>query len=264
VGSAVRGICKKSKEIAGSGDMLGGILESLNKLIMTRITQVLQPNVRHLVSFGMKFIRGLLGPIAAGVIGVLGSVPFIGGALAPIGQIVYDIALNLLEDAATNGLMGIVERLLSQLLRAAITPVFNVVKEKVLGPLLGPFVSALGSFCGNVVDKLQFSALPPKDRWIERALACPGRLPRYEWIQRDAAVARAQLLGRAKEMRTKVAAYARNLADRYLARYGLSYDSWMAAVGRDAHPVMVARATQIQRDLRKVADEMRARVRRTR
>lgn len=60
------------------------------------------------------------------------------------------------------------------------------------------------------------------------------------------------------------AAYARSIADRYLARCGLTYDSWMAAVDRDAHPVMVARATEIERDLRKVARDMRARLRRTR
>jgi hypothetical protein len=240
------------------------MLEALSKLIMDRLMKVLDPNVRHLITFGMRFLRGLLGPIVAGVIGALASIPFVGGALAPIGEVAYDLAMNLLEDAAHRGLMGLIEKLLSQLLREVLTPVFKAVQNSVLAGALKGFSDVLGSVCGGVVAALKFSALPPRDRWLNRALACSGRHVPLDWIYRDAAVARARMLHMAKEMRTRVAAYARNLADRYLARYGLSYDSWMAAVGRDAHPVMVARATQIQRDLRKVADEMRARVRRTR
>jgi len=256
-------VCKANEKIPGSGDLLGGMLEALNKRIMSRIMQALEPNVRHLISFGMRFLRGLLGPIAAGVIGALASVPFVGGALAPIGQIVYDLSLNLLEEAALRGLFGLVERLLSQLLRAVLTPVFKVVQEKLLAGVFSEFSKVLGSVCSGVVRKLKFSALPPKDRWIERALACGARPVPLDWIHRDAAVARAQMLHQARKMRRDVARFARTIADRYLARYGLSYDAWMAAVGRDARSVLVARATKISRDLSRLATEMRARVRRS-
>jgi hypothetical protein len=114
VGGAVSAVCTAQEQIAGSGEMLGGRLEALSNLVMSRIMQVLEPNVRHLVTFGMRFIRGLLGLVAAAIIEALGSVPFVGGALAPIGQIVYDIALGFVEDGTVNGLLGVVERLLGQ------------------------------------------------------------------------------------------------------------------------------------------------------
>jgi hypothetical protein len=65
------------------------------------------------------------------------------------------------------------------------------------------------------------------------------------------------ILRTAAKMRRNVTTYARDLADRYLARYGLSYDAWMAAVSRGAVPVNVARAGFIERDLRREAASLR-------
>jgi hypothetical protein len=257
VGAGVKQVCKAHEEVKGSGDLLGGMLKAFNELIMGRIMNVLEPNVRDLISYGMRFLRGLLGPIAAAVIGALGSIPFVGGALAPIGQVVYDLALNLLEDAAKRGLMSLIEKLLAQLLREALTPVFQALQKSALAGALQAFSNALGQACGGIVTGLKFSALPPRDQWLGRALACSARpLPR-EWIHREAAVARARMLHLATGMRRQVASYARSLADRYLARYGLTYDGWMAAVGSNAQPVVLAHASKIRRGLEETLTEMR-------
>jgi hypothetical protein len=197
----------------------------------------------------MRFLRGLLGPIAAGVIGALGSIPFVGGTLAPIGQVVYDLALNLLEDTAKRGLMSLIEKLLAQLLREALTPVFQALQKTVLAGAFQAFSNVLGRASGGLVTGLSLSALPPRDQWLDRALACSAPpLPR-DWIAREAAVARARMLQLASGMRRQVAAYARSLADRSLARYGLTCDGWMAAVAADARPVVLARAQMIRQGL---------------
>jgi hypothetical protein len=77
--------------------------------------------------------------------------------------------------------------------------------------------------------------------------SCSGRIVPMDWIHRDAAIARATMLRNAKEMKTNVAQLARSIADRYLARYGLTYESWMAAVGAGASPVLVAGGSALER-----------------
>jgi hypothetical protein len=264
VTKGIREICKKHEQVAGSGALLGRMLEALNKLVMDRIMKALEPSVRHLISHGMRFVRGILSPIATAVIGALASVPFVGGALAPIGQVVYDMSLNALEEAGMRGLLGIVERMLAQLLRSALTPVFKVVQQKVLAGTFQEFTRVLGGSCGGAVAALKFSELPPKDRWLERALACSGRIVPMDWIHRDAAIARATMLRNATEMKANVAHLARSIADRYLARYGLTYDSWMAAVGAGASPVLVAQAARLSKDLERVGATLRAQLPRRR
>jgi hypothetical protein len=44
----------------------------------------------------------------------------------------------------------------------------------------------------------------------------------------------------AARMQRSVHLYAKDIADRYLARYGLSYDTWMAAVAQGASPQLLA------------------------
>src|SRR5207248_10210438 len=80
----------------------------------------------------------------------------------------------------------------------------------------------------DATGALKFSALPPRDRWLERVLACRAPPGLDESIQRNAVLAQRRILRTAAEMRRDVAVSARDLADRYLARYGLDYDAWMA------------------------------------
>jgi hypothetical protein len=70
-----------------------------------------------------------------------------------------------------------------------------------------------------------------------------------EEIEREAAVAQRHILETGARMRKRVATYARDLADRYLARFGYTYDSWIAAVGHGPTPALAARARSIERAL---------------
>jgi hypothetical protein len=105
--------------------------------------------------------------------------------------------------------------------------------------------------------EVKFSAFPLRDRWIDRALACGAGRPFPDaQIRLDAELARRHILGVGAQMRRGVAALAGELADSYLARHGLSYDGWMAAVANYA-PKALARASEMVRDLEKLAAKKR-------
>ena len=78
-------------------------------------------------------------------------------------------------------------------------------------------------------------------------------------IHKDAALARAEVMATAAEMRRESVALARDLADHYLARYGMTLDGWMAAVGQGATPAFATRANELVRDLNGEARVLRER-----
>jgi hypothetical protein len=258
----VKNQCKAFKQVQGSGELLSPMLEELTTEIAKRVMGVIEPNARHLISFGMRWVRTVLGPIAKAVVSALAGVPFIGAGLAPLGQIAYDMALNALEDAAFDLLMGVVERALAKLMGGVVTPVFKAVQRKIEAIVHSSFANVLGKICSEYVGELKFAALPPRDRWIERAYACKTRPLIDDRVLRDAEIARRQILRTAGEMRRGAAALAKGIANRYLARFGLTYDTWMASVAQGAAPQVVAQAKEITQSLRSTAEELRARVKR--
>jgi hypothetical protein len=124
---------------------------------------------------GFKFVREFLDPVAKSVISALAGIPFVGSALAALSQVAYSMAMDALENAAGDALLGVVERILSTLLRTVVTPVFKAVASKVLEMAAGACSAILGKNSAACTKKVKFATLPPKGRWLERALACPGR-----------------------------------------------------------------------------------------
>jgi hypothetical protein len=256
----VRKAARKKRKIDGSGDLLNPILDDLVKRVTARVVATIEPGARNLLSQGFKFVRSVLDPIAQSVISALAGIPFVGGALAALGQVAYSLGMNYLEEAAFDALRGIVERILAKMVKTAVTPVFKVVQKKLLALVQAACASGPLRAACPAGGELKFAAMPARDRWLGRALACKPPPVFDDRLRRDAVLARRRILGTAVEMRREVAAYARDLADRYLAQYGITYDGWMAAVAQGATPRLVARAGEISRGLRAQAGEIESRL----
>jgi hypothetical protein len=249
---------QKAETVPNTGELLNPLLEDLLSLISSRVMGVIEPNARSLLSKGFKFVREFLDPIAKSVISALAGIPFVGSALAALGQVAYSMAMDALENAAGDALLGVVERILSKLLRTVVTPVFKAVASKVLEMAAGACSAIMGKNSAACPKKVKFAALPTRDRWLERALACPGRPIFDQRMREEAIAAERHIAATAARMQRSVHLYAKDIADRYLARYGLSYDTWMAAVAHGASPRLVARAARIEESLLRRAEELRA------
>jgi hypothetical protein len=241
----------------GTGEILNEMLEDLVQVVTERLSAVVEPHARDLVGRAFKFVRAILDPIAKAVVGSLAAIPFVGAGLAPLGQEAYSMALSALEDGAFGALRGIVERILAKLVRLVITPAFKAVQSKILELAYGVCARLFPTSCPRD-GKLRFSALPPRDRWLERSLACPGPPIFDEKLYRDALAAHAQILETARQMRGEVALLSRDLADRYLGRFGYDLSSWLAAAG-NPNPTVIAQATAMERKLRRMAERLRGR-----
>jgi len=66
---------QKTVSIPNTGDLLSPMLEDLVKMATERVTAVIDPNARSLLSQGFKFIRSFLDPIAQSVISALAGIP---------------------------------------------------------------------------------------------------------------------------------------------------------------------------------------------
>jgi hypothetical protein len=249
---------RKGAAVPGTGELMNGMLEDLLKIVTKRLSGIVTPFARKLLTLGLKFVRAVLDPIVQAVIGALAEIPFVGGAIAPLANIAYSAALMIIEEVGGILLGMIVERVLATTLRGVVTPVLREVQGKILELAYGACAKIDPAVCPKE-GGLKFSALPAKDQWIARVMSCPGRQVIGPEIRRDAELARRQILGTAARMRRETAALSRDLANIYLARYGLTYDSWMAAVAQGATPSLLARASAISRDLEKRAAVERAR-----
>jgi hypothetical protein len=236
--------------------ILGKLLEELVGIISKRALGPLEPKARELLSRGFKLVREVLGPIAKAVIGALGSIPFVGGALAPIGAVLYDLAMDKLEELIFSSFMGLVERFIGKTLRPIIAALFNMVKGKLL--------ELVNSLCAKIApgicpkEGLKFAALPEKDRWIERALACnrPPIIGPEE--HRQSALAFQRIQSTSAEMQREVLVYTREIADEHLAKYGHTYNSWMAyAKSGIPSPMLAQQAADIRRGLATAMEELK-------
>jgi hypothetical protein len=254
---------RNEKVIQGTGDLLNGFLEDLIAEATKRVMAVVEPNARNLVARGFKFVRQSLDPVAQGAIGSLAALPFgAGAALAPLAHAIYSMALDSLENGAFDLLRGIVERMLGKLVRQTINPFFSAAKGKVLKLAYGVCAATHPEICPKgtkLGGELRFSALPARDLWIDRALACSGPPVFDESVYRKARLARAKILDAARKMRRDVAYFARDMADHLLAGYGQTYGSWVAAFGPNARPELVARVGQIEDQLRKKTAALQSR-----
>jgi hypothetical protein len=76
--------------------------------------------------------------------------------------------------------------------------------------------------------------------------------------------AHARVLQRAAEMQRDATALAHDLANRYLARYGFTAQTWVAAVGTNPSGEVLVQAGAIERDVRRAAEGLRAKAKQTR
>src|SRR5262249_39323644 len=97
------------KSAVDSGEVLASLREDLVATINKRAMAIVDPMARNLLNRGVRYVRGVLDPIAKNVISALASVPFVGAGLAALGQLAYSMALSTLEDAALQALLGAVE-----------------------------------------------------------------------------------------------------------------------------------------------------------
>ncbi|MBI3074407.1 MAG: hypothetical protein HYY84_20030 [Deltaproteobacteria bacterium] len=211
------------------GGFMDKILDDLMNLVSSRVMELLEPGVRNLLAQGFKFVRSVLGPIAKAIIGALASVPFVGGALAPVGQVLYDFGMNKLEDLAFDLLRGVVERFFGKTVRGFLAKVFKAF-EKQLKSFIAAGCSKLGfgDVCKPLMKIQMFAMLPERHQWLARAINCKERPLIDEAMHKKAYAARQKILRIGNEMRRDVELYARAIADRQLAKFGLSYDGLMA------------------------------------
>lgn len=249
----------KLSTIAGTENILAEVLNQITNVVSARAMATVEPHARRLLNLGLRFVRGVLDPIAQSVISALAGIPFVGAGLAALGQVAYSLAMNALEDAAVDLLKKAVEGLLAKGVRAVVGPLFSHVKSWIQEAASAACKNTKEAKLGNLGDLcapvIRFAALSPRDQWIERAVACRPPAIIDERAKHEAVSARMRILRTASHMRREIAGLARDLADHYFARAGLSYDAWMAAVGtgnvtRLAAARIGARLSTLERRLR--------------
>ena len=234
------GIQNENKKMQGSGELVSGMIDELTQELTNRVHGLLGPLVGNLVARGFSYIRTILEPVLGAVIGMIGSIPFVGGALAAVAQVAFTLVMNKIEEAVTNGVTDLVAGFLTPIIRKAVGGLMQPVKTKLALMIRAECPSQVCPPTGQ----LQFSALPAKDQWLERALACKVKPFIDDNMLREAGLARARLQRAGEEMRQNVAVYARTFADPALARHGYSYDSFMQAA-KEPSPAFLASVAHI-------------------
>jgi hypothetical protein len=145
--------------------------------------------------------------------------------------------------------------------RGVMAPLFVGVRDQLL-QYVHSACQAIPGACPED-GKLQISALPPKDAWIERAIACRRGPLLDRQAYANAAAARRRIEGKARTMLRGAERWARAIADRYFAKFGLTYDAWMASVGTGPAPKVAAHAREmaaaLARETARLKEDLRAR-----
>jgi hypothetical protein len=242
--------------IKGSGQLYTQMVEELLEKVTKGVMQALTPAVKDLFKKGFSYVRKLLGVVAKAIIGALGSIPFVGGALAAAAAVAYDFGMNALEDFAVEKLLVLVELLVSKLVRAILG---NIMKgtEKVVLKLVAKAVCVKFKEICPTGGNLRFAELPPASRWIERALACKAPpVIDQDRMQEIAVAARIDLIRQTQDLERRAPVLARAFADRYLAHFGVTSGQLINAyAGVKTDPSIVAFAKEIDEQIRKKADE---------
>jgi hypothetical protein len=243
-----------TKAIPGTSNLINHLLDKLLDTAVARVNKHVSPRARWLFTKGLAFLHNILDPIANSVVTALASIPYVGSTLSGLALNVYQRIMAYLRDTIIDKLVGLVERLVGKAIRGHIKGLFTRVSKKVLELVVGfcpRILSKYGDFQSACPKEVQFAALPARDRWLERALACSPRELIDDRIRENAVAARHQLLGIAARMRREVPQIARDLADGYLARFGYNHDTWMAAVAGTPPARLAVRAAAIKRALRR-------------
>jgi hypothetical protein len=241
---------KQQNRTVPDDQLVPDLLQAVQKLLADRLSRFVIPKAKALLSDGFRRLRGLLKPVEAAAVSAAAGAPFVGAVLAMGVTFAFDVGLSKLEDFVADKLVGFVERFLSGGLRSVLSPLMASLKKVIVEKVKAECVTrGFGDFCPD-----QLVAAAPGDAWIERATAC-----RYAPVigpaeMANAARAEARMQRRASKFRREAPRLARAFADQMLARYGYSYDSWLAATASTVHTARAAlaakRATTIERRLR--------------
>jgi hypothetical protein len=250
----VQQVQRTNKIIPGSGELLGAMLEDLTNQVMQRVMQTIEPKARDLVGRGFRLVRSALGGVAKAVVAALASVPFVGSALAPLGQIAYDAGLNMLEEIAFDRLKGIAERTLAKTLRG----LMPVVMKEAQAQIAKSVHSECQKFgvCGPE-GEMKFGALPPHQDWLNRALGCTRRPLIDREVYRQAELARRDLARQAEALERQAPELAKEMARGVLAHHGLAYEDVLAAAGGDEAARITGRFEEVVRALKVAVRKLR-------
>ncbi|MBI3072162.1 MAG: hypothetical protein HYY84_08585 [Deltaproteobacteria bacterium] len=234
-------------KLKGSGGIVTALANELIGFLSKKIVGFIEPFARKLISLVMNLLQPLVVGLRTAIAGAVAGIPFGGGALVMAVNAAFDYVWSAIVDLLTNKLFGVIERMLTAGLRAVFGPIVKAIKQMVIdGVQTACQGLGISDFCPS-----QFAELPPKDRWLEGALACEGApvVPTHEELNAIAAVARERLERRHQRLIEEAPQIARRFADRHFARYGHTLDSWMAMVGPAATAGQRAIAERIGREM---------------
>jgi hypothetical protein len=104
------------------------VLAALNTWASGFVLERIEPRVDALIAKGFSLLRGVTDPIIASAVGVLGSIPFVGGAVAAAASMGFNEGMKYLA--------GLIAGKAKQLLRQALSKILGKVTAKLLRPVL--------------------------------------------------------------------------------------------------------------------------------
>jgi hypothetical protein len=263
----------QNKTLPESGRIAGELIDAMTKMLTGGLRQVLEPYAKKGFDWAWKFVDQVLRAIRQALIGALAGIPFVGGALAPIGGFLYDFACDTLKDFVFTKLMDLAELLLGKAVRGLVAKLIQPLQKQILKRVHANcmkrhaevFASESSGakqvkVCPANFGEMKMARLPARHRWLERALACRrGPLIDQEvWAR--ALRARRAIMREGEEMIREAPMYARSIANDYLAYFGYTYDSWKLAFAGGPTPQLLARAGEINQALRARLEEMKKRL----
>ncbi|MBI3070771.1 MAG: hypothetical protein HYY84_01460 [Deltaproteobacteria bacterium] len=196
------------------------INEKVGELLYPLVKEVVEP---PLVWFGNTIIF----PIENAVAAVVAAVPFGGGALVMGVHGVFFALRVVIVEAVVTAIIMVVQKFVGMGVRALLGVVLKGVRDNLQAQIADACRKTPDVWSDICPKKVADRA--PQDRWLDKAYACGAKPFIGPKTIEQAALAKARLEQRAANLTAKAPVLARRFADHFLARYGHSYDSWMAA-----------------------------------
>jgi hypothetical protein len=251
---------KKLREEAAKKQPQQGLIQQLfnelSTLLANKITEFIKPKAHQLVKAVLDALQPAVEAIKAAVLGVIGSVPFVGGALATAASMAFGMFWPKMVELIADKMAEIAGRLLADALRGGMAPFVAEIRKRVQEGIRGICASAgAADFCPAEIAWFQ-----GESTWMGRAIACPGVRHMKSELDRIAARGRRELRRRTADLVRQAPAMARRIANAYLRPYGHTYESWLAIAGPRASAAQRAIALRIAPEIeRGVRVELAAR-----
>jgi hypothetical protein len=242
---------KDNMTLKKSAELIAAMIKDITETITNRVAEAVKPKAGELFKKGFGFVRKLLGIVFKAILGVVASIPFVGGALSTALAVAFDFGMDALEQFAFEKLFELLKELFAKVVGATVQAGIEPLKKQLVKVLHSRCMARGPEICPPEAGKMQFAKLPPKYQWLERGMACKWK-PRFpDSMYDDALAARQNMIRIAERLKKNAVVYAKAFANRYLARYGLSYDTWMAAVGTESRSWVLAKKTEIEEQMKR-------------